>query len=236
MASAAKNDLQAIVSRVQLVGRSSGRFRTLPGFDKSRHVAPDAVNAATNGFLARLCAAPLAEEAEGFFQRARVGLGYKRRELALDVTSPASVLTARDFTFEISYALDERAPDEFVVTRTLHQVTDASVVGRPAFDELFAGQFSEVAFLLKKGVQVEAVVDAVEDLPAEAGMSVEYPSDCRSCTLMVDGVDASVVCDGASLAMHFPRPGSPRELLEAFASVREAFVLTKHRALSGLLG
>lgn len=236
MSSAAQNDLQAIVSRVQLVGRTSGRFKSLPGFDKSRHVAPDAVNAATNGFLARLCAAPLAEEAEGFFQRAREVLGYKRKELALDVTPPAAVLTAKDFTFELAYALDERAPDEFVVMRTLHQVADAAVVQHAGFDALFSSQFGEVTFLLKKGVSVEAVVDAVEDLPGDAGMSVNYPSDCRSCTLMVEGVDASVVCDGVSLAMHFPRLGSPRELLESFAAVREAFVLSKHRALSGLLG
>lgn len=236
MSSASASDLQAFVSQVQLVGRTSGRVKSLAGFDKSRHVAPDAVNAATNGFLARLCATELAEEAERFFQRARAALAYKRKDLALDVTSPAAVLTAKDFTFEIGYELNERAPDEFQLTRTLHQVSDARLVRRSEFDELFAGQFSEVGFLLKKGVRVEAVIDAVEALDDDHELRVDYPSDCQSCTLTVEGVDAAVVCDGASLAMTFSRQGSPRELLEAFAAVREAFALSKQHALAGLLG
>jgi hypothetical protein len=236
MPSASPNDLQTFVSRVQLVGRATGRVKSLPGFDKSRHTVPDAVNPATSGFLARLCAPELADEAERVFQRARAALGYKRKDLALDVTSPAAVLTAKDFAFEIGYELNGRAPDEFVVTRTLHQLSNAQLALRPEFDELFAGQFGEVGFLLKKGVRVEAVIDAVEALDDEGGLTVDYPSDCRTCTLNVEGVDAAVVCDGASLAMTFPRQGSPRELLEAFAAVREAFALSKQRALAGLLG
>jgi len=67
-------------------------------------------------------------------------------------------------------------------------------------------------------------------------LSVTYPSDCRDCLLAVEGVDAEVKFDGSELAILFPRNGSPRELMEAFEAVREAFRLTKHKALSGLLG
>ena len=74
-----------------------------------------------------------------------------------------------------------------------------------------------------------------EDDPDAARLRVDYPSDCRDCTLTMEGVDASVVCDGATLEMRFSRNGSPRELIEAFAAVRKAFALTKDRALAGLL-
>jgi hypothetical protein len=161
---------------------------------------------------------------------------YKRKDLALDLATPAAVLTAKDFTFEIGYALDERDPDHYVVTRTLHQLNRPALVAEPEFDGLFSGTFSELSFLLRQGVQVEAVIDAVEALDDEDGLQVNYPADCRSCTLAVPGVEAVVVCDGASLTMVFPRAGSPRELLEAFAAVREAFSLTKQRTLSGLIG
>ena len=106
------------------------------------------------------------------------------------------------------------------------------------FDELFAGQFSAIAFALKKGVRVEAVIDAVEGLEEDADgakLRVDYPSDCSECTLRVDGIGAAVVCDGATLEMRFEKSGSPRELVEAFAAVRKAFALTKDRALAGLL-
>jgi hypothetical protein len=35
--------------------------------------------------------------------------------------------------------------------------------------------------------------------------------------------------------MRFPRPGSPREVVAAFAAVRSAFALTKNPVLAGLL-
>ncbi|MDF3057108.1 MAG: hypothetical protein K0R17_1323 [Rariglobus sp.] len=238
MAKSAADDPRSFISQVSLVGRGGGAFKNLRGFDKSRHTVPDAVNNATSGFLAKLCAAELSEEAEGFFQRAKEALGYKRKDIGLDVTSPVAVLSAKDFTLEIAYALEAGDPSNYAITRTLHSIKSGDLLQVEEFNGLFAGQFSAIAFALKKGVRVEAVIDAVEGLDADeetARLRVDYPSDYRDCTLTVAGVDAAVVCDGASLEMRFERSGSPRELVEAFAAVRKAFALTKDRALAGLL-
>ncbi|WP_221031416.1 hypothetical protein [Actomonas aquatica] len=229
------DDLRKFVSRVRLVGDAGeGAVKALPGFKKGRHAVPDAVTPATQAFFARLVEDVLAEEAEGWFQRARAELRYKRKELTLEVTSPLAVLTAKDFTFELEYGLGERDPGTYSGKRTLHEL-QAGRLGAPAFEALFAGQFSEIAFDLKKGVQVEAVIDAVEDLDGAGGLAVDYPSDYRSCTLRVEDVEAEVVCDGVSLAMVFPRAGAPMELVEAFVAVRRAFALSKRSALAGLL-
>ena len=209
--------------------------KNLAGFRKQHHTVPDAVNAATTAFLGKLCGAELTEEAERFFQRSKAAFGYKRTDLALDVSSPAAVLTARDFTLELAYALEPADPASYAVLRTLHSLRDGELVARPAFNELFATTFTGMVFGLAKGVKVEAVVDAVEARGGEDGLAVSYPSDCRHCVLRVDGVAAEVVCDGAMLEMRFPKPGSPVELVEAFAAVRSAFALTKNRVLAGLL-
>ena len=244
-------DPRTFISQVSLVGRSEGAFKALRGFDRKRHTEPDAVNQATSSFLAKLCTPELAEVAEAFFQSARSALAYKRKDIALDVTSPLAVLSAKDFTLEIAYALDPVDPASITITRTLHSIKNGDLLRVAEFDALFAGQFTAIAFALKKGVRVEAVIDAVEALAAaedEAGTSdgggkavdagrlrVNYPSDCSQCTLTVAGVGAAVVCDGATLEMRFDKAGSPRELVEAFALVRKAFALTKDRALAGLL-
>lgn len=244
-------DPRTFISQVSLVGRSEGAFKALRGFDRKRHTEPDAVNQATSSFLAKLCTPELAEVAEAFFQRARSALAYKRKDIALDVTSPLAVLSAKDFTLEIAYALDPVDPASITITRTLHSIKNGDLLRVAEFDALFAGQFTAIAFALKKGVRVEAVIDAVEALAAaedeagntdvggnavEAGrLRVNYPSDCSQCTLTVAGVGAAVVCDGATLEMRFDKAGSPRELVEAFAAVRKAFALTKDRALAGLL-
>lgn len=223
------------ISRVSLVGRSQGEVRKLDGFKKSLHTVPDAVNAATSAFLARLCSPELAAEGEKYFQNARKALGYRRNDLALSVTSPSAVLTAKDFTLEIAYALQAGDPGSYEVTRTLHGVGDTELVQREEFNELFPSVFGGIVFGLVKGVRVEAVIDAVEAHGEPGGLTVDYPSDCRHCVLTVDGVDAEVVCDGATLELRFSRNAPPRELVESFLAVRSAFTLTKDRTLSGLL-
>ena len=196
---------------------------------------PDAVNAATSAFLGKLCASELAAEGEQWFQRAKAAFGYKRAELTLEVASPAAVLAAKNFTLEIAYALEAADPGGYSVTHTLHNLSSGELVERPEFDDLFARMFEGMVFGLTKGARVEAVIDAVEAQAGAGGLSVSYPSDCRHCVLAVAGVDAAVVCDGATLEMRFPRPGSPRELVAAFATVRSAFALSKDPVLAGLL-
>lgn len=226
---------QPFVSRLSLVGRRTGRVKALASFKKQHHTVPDAVNAATSAFLGKLCASELAAEGEQWFQRAKAAFGYKRAELTLEVASPAAVLAAKNFTLEIAYALEAADPGGYSVTHTLHNLSSGELVERPEFDDLFARMFEGMVFGLTKGARVEAVIDAVEAQAGAGGLSVSYPSDCRHCVLAVAGVDAAVVCDGATLEMRFPRPGSPRELVAAFAAVRSAFALSKDPVLAGLL-
>lgn len=223
------------VAGISLLGHSSGAVKRLAGFRKQHHTVPDAVNAVTTAFLGKLCAAELKEEGEGYYQRVKVAFGYKRADLALEIASPTAVLTTKDFTLELAYALEAADPAAYRVTRALHSVRNGALLQRGEFDQLFAGTFSTIAFALAKGVKVEAVIDAVEARPAGDPLTVRYPSDCRHCVLKVEGVAAEVVCDGVTLEMRFPRAGSPREMIEAFLAVRSAFALTKDAVLAGLL-
>lgn len=234
MAKAADNSHQ-FVSQISLVGRSHGRVKTLGGFKKQHHTVPDSVSAVTTAFLGKLCAGELAEEGERYFQKAKIALDYRRKDLTLDVASPNATLSAKDFTLEISYALQAGDPAGYEVTRTLRGLGSAALVDLPEFNELFDTLFGGIVFELTKGARVEAVIDAIEEQGAESGLTVSYPSDYRHCVLRVEGVAAEVICDGATLEMRFPRNGSPKEMVDSFAAVRSAFALTKDRVLAGLL-
>ena len=224
------------LAALSLSGSTSGLVKHLRGFRKDRHTVPDAVNAATQAFFARLCADELAEEAETWFQRAKDAFAYKRREIALELGSATSLLAARDFTFEITWALDERDPGTYAVTRVLRNFREPEFILGEACQDLFASTFSRIVFTLARGVAVEDVIDAVEALPTtETVMQVRYRANCSECTLSVPNVDAEVRCTGASLEMVFPRVGSPRTLLESFRDVRSAIRLTQSEALAVLL-
>lgn len=222
-----------VIASLAFIGRSGGQVKTLGGFKKGHHSLPDAANPVTNAFLGRICASELREEAERRFQEVRSGLGYKRKEVALSVAAPIATLTARDFSLEIVYALDEREAARYSVTTRLHEIQQAEILRRDAFARIFAGTFSEIWFSLIKGARVEAVIDAIEALDGDGGLRVDYPSDYRDCTIRVEGVEADVRCTGATIEVVFPRAGAPGELIDAFASVRDAFQISK--ALSALI-
>jgi hypothetical protein len=222
-----------VIAGVAFVGRGGGAVKALAGFKKGHHSLPDAANAVTNAFLGKICAGELAEEAERLFQEVRTALAYKRKDLSLTVTSPTAVLTAKDFTLEITYALEEADPTQYAVTTTMRELHDVAVARRGEFSRVFAGRFTELSFALKKGARVEAVIDAIEALDGEGGLGVRFPSDCRDCTISVTGVEAEVRCTGAALEVVFPRGLAPAELIEAFGAVREAFQISK--VLRGLI-
>ncbi|MBM3867057.1 MAG: hypothetical protein FJ381_14405 [Verrucomicrobia bacterium] len=222
-----------VVAGIAFLARGGGAVKALRGFRKGHHAVPEAVTPATSAFLARLCAEELAAEAEALFQQARTALDYKRKDLSLQVTAPTAVLTARDFTLELTYALDEGEPARYVTRTSLQGLRPGEVIRGEAFNGLFAGRFTEIAFALRKGVVVEAVIDAVEGLGEESALRVDYPSDCRECVLTVPEVAAAVRCTGVALEVVFPRGASPAELMAAFAAVRDAFGIS--RVLSGLI-
>lgn len=223
----------SIIADIGFIGRGGGAVKTLGGFRKGHHQIPDAANAATNAFLGRICADELATDAERLFQDVRAGLRYKRKELSLAVTSPLALLSAKDFSVEIAYALEERDPSRYAITTALRGLRSAELARTDEFARIFAGRFGEIAFALRKGARVEAVVDAIEALDEAEGLSVRYPSDCRECDIGVAGVDARVRVTGAALEIVFPRRGAPAELMDAFVAVRGAFAISK--VLAGLI-
>ncbi len=222
-----------VVSGISFIGRSGGAVKDLVGFKKGHHTLPDAANATTNAFLGKICERELTDGAEKLFQDVRTALDYKRQDIALSVTSPFAMLGAKDFTVEIFYALEEREPARYAVTTTLRGVMKAEITRTEAFARIFAGKFTEISFTLKKGARVDAIIDAIEELDGDDGLTVTYPSDYADCTIAVEGVEAVVRCTGASLEIVFPRAAAPAELIEQFAAVREAFRISK--GLSGLI-
>ncbi len=224
------------LQQIRFLGRSTGPVKTLSGFKKGLHTVPDAINATTNAFLSRLCAYDLASEAEDFFQRTRADLGYKRKDLTLDVSSPHAAMQTRDFHWELSYAFAEATPETYLKTRALSGLKNAAVASRPEFGALFSAMFTDLVFILRKGAPVEPVIDAVEAFDDGDALRVDYPSHARECTLTVADVAAQVRFDGSELALLCPRAGSPGELIEQFLAVRSAFKLTRDPILSGLLG
>lgn len=225
------------IRQIRWTGTTRGLVKNLPAFNKKRHNVPEAATPAAAAFLAKLLAPQIEAEAEAFFQKARAALNYKRADISLSLGESAALLAARDFSLEWSGALDPANPAEWTRTLALHSLRERAVLDSPQFDSLLDGAFTALEFTLSKPVRVEAVIDAVEALDAKGNtpaLAVEYPSNCAHCTLRAKDAGAAAVFTGAELRMEFDRPGSPKELAEAFARIRHAFDLSGAATLSSL--
>jgi hypothetical protein len=224
----------SIIADISFIGRGGGLVKKLGGFKKGHHTLPDAANAVTNAFLGKISERERTAQAESLFQNVRAQLGYKRKDASLTLAGTGAVLTTKDFVVEIVYALEAAAPSRYTVTTTLRDLKSPELARREEFAAIFARSFTEISFALKKGARVEAVVDVIEALDGEGGLTVTYPSDCHECLIRVEGVPAEVRCTSGALEMVFPRAGAPHELMAEFALVRSAFQVD--RALAGLVG
>jgi hypothetical protein len=65
-------------------------------------------------------------------------------------------------------------------------------------------------------------------------LSVDYPSSCAECSVRIQGVDADIVIDGATLEARIGRMSTASDLLRVFAASRSRFEASER--LAGLLG
>ncbi|MDQ8202421.1 hypothetical protein [Pelagicoccus sp. SDUM812003] len=216
-----KRQQRALVS-LTLVGKVWGELRRLSAFDKKRHTVPDKVTPVTQGFLERLCEEELTEDAEELFQAARQQFGYKRKEISLDVGAGYGRLECKDFLLELRYELDEEDPSRYSLETSVTPLASRDLLESEAFAAAVGSRFDRLRCGLSGKVSVESVIDAVEE--EESGdLSVDYPSDCRHCTVAIDGVAAEIFLDGAILEVRFGKLVTAGSLLAAFESVSERF-------------
>ncbi len=214
---------KGIVSSLAIVGRTRGEVRRLAAFDKKRHTVPDRVCSATQTFLEKLCEEELTEEAEGLFQAAREQFGYKRREISLSVGSGFARLETKDFALELRYELDEEDPGDFVVESCVRDLASRDLLESAPFNAAVGSRFDRLRCVLAGQVSVEAVIDAVED--DESGeTSVDYPSDCSSCTVSIAGLAGEVFVDGVVLEVRYGKLTTAAALMETFERIGAQFL------------
>ncbi len=218
-----KDDAIKVVSSLAIVGRTRGEVRRLAAFDKKRHTVPDRVCGATQAFLEKLCEEELTEDAEAIFQAAREQFGYKRREISLNVGAGFARLETKDFALELRYELDDEDPSDFVLETCVKDVASRDLLESEPFNASIGRRFDRLRCGLAGQVSVESVIDAVED-DESGGARVDYPSDCSSCTVRIEGVSGEIFVDGAVLEVRYGKLTTAGALLEVFERIGAPFL------------
>lgn len=224
-----------ILRGIRFLGQTTGQIKKLSGFKKGIHALPTAATPTTNAFLGKICDAELKGEAETFFQKSRTLLNYKRKDLQLTAANGSACLLTRDFSLEWQYLIEEETPDCWCRTLILHSIQPEADIHSEAFDEIFSGTFDRLEFTLSQAISIEEIIDTIEALSPPSQLQIDYPSDCKFCTLIAPDITAKIIFTNNSVEMNFPRPGSPGALFSDFLRLRQEFSIHQASGLSPII-
>ena len=210
----------SIVQTIALIGVTRGLVKRLPGFDKSRHTVPKWASERAQQFIGSICEPELREWGEGIFSELRTAMSYKRKDLRLTLNDGEAVMEAKDFALKRRYFLNEEDLSEYIVETELLDLGSAELLRYAKFNDAIGPLFDQLRCLFRKEQSVEGVIDAIEEA-STSEIRVDYPSDCESCEVRIEGVDAVFRFDSISVTVKLPRFCSPCELanaIEGFSS------------------
>ena len=209
------------VQSIALIGMTRGLVKRLPGFDKSRHTVPKWASERAHQFIGSICEPELREWGEGLFSELRSAMDYKRKDLRLTLNDGEAVMEAKDFALKRQYLLNEEDLSEYIVETELLDLGSTELLRYAKFNEAIGPLFDQLRCLFRKEQSVEGVIDAIEDA-SSSEIQVDYPSNCETCEVRIECVDAVFSFDSISLTVKLPRFCSPYELayeIEGFSSV-----------------
>jgi hypothetical protein len=196
-----------------ICGEETLSISGLSGFNKKRgHFVPDEANANADAFVRRIAEKEVSEELEEVRIGAKRAFGYKRRDVNAGSDSGAGSVLTPDFCYSVEIAQDESDPSDAILTRTISEIRDPSILQSDEFQELFGNWFDQVELSLEGEVDVEDIIDRVEADDA-SGLECEYPEDCSRCTIEPEEGDWHIVVQPRSLTVCFDRRSRPRDLL-----------------------
>lgn len=210
---------QSVVQAVSLGGSWQGLVKRLDAFDKSRHTAPKFASERAGQFLSRLVEAELIEWGDELLRSLRRGLGYKRRELALEVAGGLARIAGKDFVLSRQYSLLQDSPDTYEVETELGEIESAHLLEVAEFNEAVGPLFDRMRFLFRRENSVERLIDVLEE--DEDGLGeLDYPHDCAYCELRLPDCAATFRFDAVSLELRFAHFGSPGQMVAAYERLR----------------
>lgn len=176
--------LPSLVDRIQSVLLSSERH----GTGKSRRQDPQ----------------PIIEEDLGrVHARAREALGYKRKDLQVDLSEKnAGRLTTPDFEYLV------RVADEVWV----REVSLPSLEAGSRLSGIFGEEMDTIVLRFKEPIDVAEVIDRAEGYPPEE-LKVDYDPQCRWCEISPAAVPATLRVENREIRVT-PRPGTSPSLAQ----------------------
>ncbi len=213
----------AQLKKVFLSGNVGGNVRSLKGFLPS-HKVPKQVNGATEAFVSRIGSEDLKEYADDLFQELKSTFGFKRRDISMtDGDSSSSIITAA-FTVNLWLGINPEDPSEYLITTEVTEIRDPSAIQSDGFNSVFSATFDSLTFQFGSKIDIEALIDAIEEIDDKELISVEYPADISTCSITISGLEAEIVVNKREFIVRHSSYVEPKKLIGSFNAAQKFLV------------
>jgi len=175
---------------VLLRGESTGRIRRLGGFAR-HHRVPDAHHDAAQAFVRRAGHPEVKAAAERLHGDIRELFGYKRREFGYTCDDGSALIKTPAFDCEIRVDQCAEIAKNYRLITEVVRLHDGPTAGDPRFHRCFQARCDHLAVNFPQAVDLEAKIDAIEDIP-EIAPHLDYAPDASAFELKLPALDLHI--------------------------------------------
>lgn len=212
--------------KVTILTSEEGYVKSLPGFIKGKHKAPLEVSTYHDSWIKRISHDLLKDEIDETAAKIKNALGYKRRDiLSADVEDGVGAIISKDFDYYVAIQQDDEDAGGYKLTRSIENFKNSEVIYTSEFNDLFNDFFNELHFRTKQRINVEALIDAIEDIEDEETISVEYnQSDTSECSIFIPSINMTAEITSNSIIIKSAHKQSPLQLIDGFKACNAQLV------------
>jgi hypothetical protein len=164
-------------------------------------------------------------------------MGYTRKEITItgDEGSYEGAIETPDFTYAVDISQSTSDPSEYIIKRSLLDVTNPGIINDKNFNDVFDGHFRELSFTFTKAINTDKLIDRIEAMGKAAGVKLKYaPGDTSRVRISFPGSHNEIVIEPHSINITVPRAASPGQLVEVYKETNKLLDGAKIKLIEGV--
>jgi len=214
-------DNKIVITNIEIMKSKTLKVNTLPGFIKSKHHVPDHYDNYTDNWIKSIGKPLIEETIDSILSKAKVEFKYKlSQKPEVDIADGYGQINALDFDFQMDLSLHTDDPSKCLVKENICNIKIREGFTIENIDNSFGDEYSTLLFHLKKSINVTEVIQKIEDLPPESGITVDYhPRDLSTCNISTASQDFSFELTSNLIIFNYEQNVVPSKLINEFQMI-----------------
>jgi len=226
------------MTSIVIYDTENGAIKELPDCNKRFHKVPDRVGKAQDNFVKSKVGNLIKDEIDDWSERIKDRMEYTRKEVTVSGGGEGDyegAIETPDFTYTVDISQSEEDPSEYIIKRSLLDVTNPDIINDAAFNGLFDGHFRELSFNFSKRIDTDKLIDRIEARKRETGVKLKYnPGDTSHVRIIFPASVNEIVVEPYAINITVPHATSPAKLVDVYKDTQRLLDAAKIKLIEGV--